>query len=158
MLRRLAIAFIVVLLAMVAIVLAATPAAADPPMTDYLYFEVTSENVWSGFEARTGVAFHSWDWVWKVTTVSDDPRFDGYEYIGPGRTNCLWSRLIDPAGTCVFGGDIVIIATVQPLPDSYWEGRFMCPQDRACKAEMQGHGAFEGLRAIQQAVMVPGPR
>jgi hypothetical protein len=135
---------------------AASAGTGEPPKTEYTYYEHGWELIQPGYEAKTGAAFHYWDWVWWQVTESEDPRFDGSEYTGPGRVNCLWSRWIDPAGTCTGGGDIVIIPgshTEKPEGyTDYWEGRFWCPPNRYCKATLHGHGAFEGLQAVQGVV------
>jgi hypothetical protein len=136
---------LLLVLILLAALIPALPAAANPPFTEFSFWpNGPSVNTEYGSERLTGAAFHSWDWVYVNPIASTDPRVTGDLIVGPGtRCNLVWQGPATSAFAC--HGKWMIAPADQSL-GGYWEGSVTLTPHRPTNYVGHGRGAFEGLQ------------
>jgi hypothetical protein len=132
------------ILFLLAALIPALPAAADPPFTEFSFWaNGDSVNTVYGSERLTGAAFHSWDWVYVNPIAGTDPRVTGEYIVGPGtRCNLVWNVPATSAFEC--NGKWMIVPSDASLV-GYWEGAGAVATG-VYNAVGHGRGSFEGMQ------------
>ena len=140
-LSKISLLFVLILLASL---IPALPAAADPPFTEFSFWaNGDSVSTVYGSERVTGAAFHSWDWVWVNPIASTDPRVTGEYIVGPdSRWNLVWQV---PATSASNGHAKFLIVPTDTTLGGYWEGNAAVTSG-VYNAVGHGRGAFEGMQ------------
>ena len=129
------------ILVLLAALIPALPAAADPPFTAFTCVpNGPSENTEYGSWRVTGAAFHSWDWVYVNPIACTDPRVTGDYIVGPdSRANVAGNGYV-----FTLHGTGMIVPS-DPNLGGYWElrGALTPGVDHVVG---HGRGAFAGLQ------------